>query len=341
MIPRTANRVVLPVSTETALERAEQLAERLLPERTRKRRMLVIVNPYATTVSDRLRNLVVYALGSRYAVEAIDTQERNHATHLCREAAREGYDVVVAFGGDGTVNEAANGLVGSDTPLTALPGGSTNVWARTLGIPNDVVDATEHLLRMADEWVPRRVDLGRVNDRHFVFAAGVGLDASVVERVDAHPIRKARFGAWYYSYAGVSIFNRRYLLNPPRVRVRIGDRTFEGVTVIVQNSDPFTYFRRRPIRVVEPAGIDSGSLSVAVLKRATVLELPTLIPRLLSGRAGTVMRHRQVEPLPGVRRLRVEALDDRPFPVQVDGDYIGEYSEVRFGVRPRGLLAVC
>ena len=143
------------MATDTALERAEGLAERLLPDRTPKRRMLVIVNPYATTVSDRLRNLVVYALGSRYAVEAIDTQERGHATQICREAAIEGYDVVVAFGGDGTVNEAANGLVGSRTPLTALPGGSTNVWARTLGIPNDVVDATEHLLRMADDFEPR------------------------------------------------------------------------------------------------------------------------------------------------------------------------------------------
>ena len=110
------------MATDTALERAEGLADRLLPERTPKRRMLVIVNPYATTVSDRLRNLVVYALGSRYAVEAIDTQERGHATQICREAASEGYDVVVAFGGDGTVNEAANGLVGSRTPLTALPG---------------------------------------------------------------------------------------------------------------------------------------------------------------------------------------------------------------------------
>src|SRR5918992_115269 len=119
--------------------------------------MLVIVNPYATTVSDRLRNLVVYALQSRYSVEAIDTEKRDHATQITREAAREGYDVVVAFGGDGTVNEAANGLVGSDTPLTALPGGSTNVWARTLGIPNDVVDATEHMLRMADDRAPLRV----------------------------------------------------------------------------------------------------------------------------------------------------------------------------------------
>ena len=325
---------------ETALERAEGLAERLLPERTPKRRMLVIVNPYATTVSDRLRNLVVYALGSRYAVEAIDTQERGHAVQICREAASEGYDVVVAFGGDGTVNEAANGLVGSRTPLTALPGGSTNVWARTLGIPNDVVDATEHLLHMADEFDPFPVDLGLVDERAFVFAAGAGLDASVVERVDAHPYRKARFGAWYYSVAAVDIFLRRYLVNAPRVRVIVGDRVQEGVTAVVQNSDPFTYFRKRPIRVVEPAGLNMGSLSIGVLKRATALELPTLVPRLLSSRARSVMRHRQVEPLLELQRARVEAIDDRPFPVQVDGDYIGEFSEVEFGVKPGGLLAV-
>src|SRR5215210_2083973 len=137
----------MPVA-DTALERAEELAERVLPSRAPKRRMLVIVNPYATTVSDRLKNLVVYALQGRYSVEAVDTQARAHATALCREAAQEGYDVVVAFGGDGTVNEAANGLIGSETPLSCLPGGSTNVWCRTVGIPNDVVDATEHLLRL-------------------------------------------------------------------------------------------------------------------------------------------------------------------------------------------------
>jgi diacylglycerol kinase family enzyme len=322
------------------LARAEDLAERLLPDRTPKRRILVIVNPYATTVSDRLRKLVIYALQSRYAVEAIDTQERNHATQLCREAAREGYDAVVVFGGDGTVNEAANGLAGTHTPLTALPGGSTNVWARILGIPNDVVDATEHLLRMADDWEPRRVDLGRVNDRLFVFASGVGLDASVVERVDAHPYRKSRFGAWYYALAGISIFNRKYLVHPPQVRVSANGRTLEGVTVVVQNSDPYTYFRRRPIRVVEPAGLETGSLAVGVLKHATPLEVVTLVPRLLSGRAKTVMRHRQIVPLPGLDGLRVEAIDDRPFPLQVDGDYIGEYAEVEFGVLPGGLMVV-
>ena len=324
----------------TTLERAEELAERILPERTPKRRMLVIVNPYATTVSDRLKNLVVYALQSRYTVEAVDTEKPGHATQICREAAREGYDVVVAFGGDGTANEAANGLVGSDTPLTVLPGGSTNVWCRTLGIPSDVVDATEHLLRIADDFHPRRVDLGLVGDRHFVFASGVGLDASVVERVDAHPSRKARFGVWYYTVAAVGIFNRRYLVNPPVVRVTAGERTLTGVTVIVQNSDPFTYFHKRPIRVTEPAGLETGSLSAAVLKRATLLELPTLIPRVLSTRARTVLRHPQVEGLGELQELRIDAVDGRPFPLEVDGDYIGEFDSVRYGVVPGGLSVV-
>ena len=302
--------------------------------------MLVIVNPYATTVSDRLRNLVVYALQSRYSVEAIDTQERNHATEICRQAAREGYDAVVAFGGDGTVNEAANGLAGSDTPLTALPGGSTNVWARTLGIPNDVVDATEHLLRMADFFEPRRVDLGRVNGRYFVFASGVGLDASVVERVDRRPLRKARYGAWYYSYAGIDIFTRRYLVGAPRVRVHAGERQFDVVTVIVQNSDPFTYFRERPIRVADGAGLQTGTLGAAVLRSATLLELPTLIPRLLSGRPGSVLRHRRVESLGTLDALRVEAIEGEPFPVQVDGDFIGESTEVHYSAAPGALVAV-
>lgn len=339
------------MSPQTAPDRTEELGKHLLPERSAKRRMLLIVNPYATTVSDRLRNLVVNALRSRYAVETVNTEKRGHATQISREAAREGYEVVVAFGGDGTVNEAANGLVGSETPLTALPGGSTNVWCRTLGIPDDVVDATEHLLRIADDFHPRRVDLGHIRgdplrdvhpslDRHFVFASGVGLDASVVERVDARPHRKTRFGAWYYALAAVSVFHRRYLVNPPVLRVTAGELTLTGVTVVVQNSDPFTYFRGRPIRVAEPAGLETGSLSITVLKRATLLDLPTLIPRLLSTRARTVLRHRHVEGVGELEALRVAAVDGRPFPVQVDGDFIGEFGSVRYGVSPRGLLAV-
>src|SRR4051795_5622559 len=139
-----------------ALERLADVAA--LERPAQAKRMLVIVNPYATTMSDRLKHLVVYALQGRYDVEAVDTQRRGHAPELCREAAAEGYDVVVVFGGDGTVNEAANGIAGSKTPLTCLPGGATNVYCRMLGIPNDVVDATEHLLGLADAWRPRPVD---------------------------------------------------------------------------------------------------------------------------------------------------------------------------------------
>ena len=168
--------------------------------------MLLIVNPYATTVSDRLRDLVVYALQGRFEVDAVDTEARGHATELCREAAHEGYDVVVAFGGDGTVNEAANGLLGSPTPLCCLPGGSANVFAKMLGIPGDLIDATEHLLAMADDWRPRKVDLGSVNGRCFTFASGLGLDASVVERVDSNPRLKARLGPYYFAWVAIATF---------------------------------------------------------------------------------------------------------------------------------------
>src|SRR5580693_797677 len=193
----------MTVSSHTS-EHDRQTADSQAPFRfaspASKRRMLIIVNPYATTVSDRLRNLVVYALQGRFEVDAVDTEARGHATELCREAAHEGYDVVVAFGGDGTVNEAANGLLGSPTPLCCLPGGSANVFGKMLGIPGDVVDATEHLLRMADEWQPRKVDVGEVNGRCFTFASGLGLDASVVERVDANPRVKARLGPYYFTW---------------------------------------------------------------------------------------------------------------------------------------------
>src|SRR5215207_2365262 len=171
---------MVPATQAAALERLADTATLAAPAPTR--RMLVIVNPYATTMSVRLKQLVVYALQGRFEVEAVDTQRKGHAIELCREAADEGYDIVVAFGGDGTVNEAANGLAGSSTALTCLPGGSNNVFCKMLGIPNDVVDATEHLLGLSDRWEPRAVDLGRVNGRAFTFAAGMGLDASVVER---------------------------------------------------------------------------------------------------------------------------------------------------------------
>jgi diacylglycerol kinase family enzyme len=303
------------------------------------RRMLVIVNPYATTVSDRLKNLVVYALRGRYEVHAVDTEARDHATELCREAAREGYDVVVAFGGDGTVNEAANGLVGSRTPLCCLPGGRTNVYCRMLGIPTDVVDATEHLLGLAHNWHPRRVDVGRVNDRYFLFSAGVGLDASVVERVDAHPRLKARVGEWYYAWNAIKTFNRHYLFRPPRLEADLGDERVSGVTVIVQSAEPYTYFGDRPVHMGEGASLESGDLAGVVLRRASPVDVPTIAWRALSKRARLV-RHRRVRAFSQLQRVRVSTLDERPLPLQVDGDYIGEVNEARFECLPHSILVV-
>jgi diacylglycerol kinase family enzyme len=297
-----------------------------------RKRMLVIVNPYATTVSDRLRNLVVYALQGRYEVDAVDTEARDHATALCREAAAEGYDVVVAFGGDGTVNEAANGLRGSATPLTCLPGGSTNVYARMLGIPNDIVDATEHLLRIADDWRPREVRLAVVNERRFLFSSGLGLDASVVARVDSHPHLKARFGPYYFAYAGFGEFLGKYVARPPRLEtVADGGGPLPGVTVLVQKGDPYTYFRRIPIHAAEGAELTNDALAGVVLRTSRPTVMPGVLWRLFSERA-RLTRHRQVDGFSGAHELIVRSVDGRPVPLHVDGDYIGDVAVARYGV---------
>jgi diacylglycerol kinase family enzyme len=208
-----------------------------------------------------------------------------------------------------------------------------------LGIPTDVVDATEHLLLMADDWRPQRVDLGSLNGRSFVFSAGAGLDASVVEQVDAHPHLKARFGEWYYTWTGVRTFTRRYLLHPPRLEAQVGEETIGGVTVIVQNATPYTYFGNRPVEMAEGATLHSGDLAGVVLDRARPTDIPTIITRALA-RHLRLSRHRHVHPFSGARELRVVSRDERPLPLQVDGDYIGEADEAVFGVTPNGIAVV-
>jgi diacylglycerol kinase family enzyme len=320
-------------------DRAMSPEEFYLSPPATKRRMLIILNPCASTVSDRLRQLVVYALRGRFEVDAVDTAARGHATELCREAAHEGYDVVVAFGGDGTVNEAANGLLGSPTPLCALPGGTANVFGRMLGIPAELVDATAHLLAMADDWRPRKVDVGVVNGRCFTFASGLGLDASVVKRVDANPRMKARGGPYYFTWVTLTTLPRLYLLRPPRMDVDCAGQTLQGVTVIVQNGSPFTYFRDRPIELAPGAALGSGTLAGLVLHRATPLGLPGLAWRAFSRRARPV-DHRQVSGLSAITELTVNTADGRPLPLQVDGDYLGDVLAARYSVLPGALNVV-
>jgi diacylglycerol kinase family enzyme len=298
-------------------------------------------------VSDGLRHLVVHALEGRYEVDAVDTEARGHATELCREAAHEGYDVVVAFGGDGTVNEAANGLVGSPTPLTCLPGGSANVFGKMLGIPGELVDATEHLLAIADDWRPRRVDIGIVNGRYFTFSSGLGIDASVVQRVDANPRMKARYGPYFFTWAAISTFARRYMLHPPRLTVDVAlhaegeveQARFEGVTAVVQNGSPFTYFQSRPIEIAEDATLDCGTLSGCVLHRARPIDMPFIALRAFSKRA-RLARHRHITPFSAVTELTVRSADGKPLPLQVDGDYLGEVEEARYSIVPAAFSVV-
>ncbi len=324
-----------------SLEPLERLAEAAtLSAPTQRKRMLVVVNPYATTMSARLRNLVVAALHGRYEVEAIDTQARGHATALCREAAREGYDVVVSFGGDGTANEVANGLAGCATPLTCLPGGATNVLCKMLGIPGDIVDATEHLLTMADHFNPRRIDLGTANGRAFTYSSGFGLDASVVKRIERSPgLKRHRLREYFFVYAAVETVLREYVRNPPRMDVHIDGRIDHAITTLVQNGEQFTYLDDKPIYIAEGAGLQTGTLAGVALRGVSAQDIPGIARRLLSSKR-SIVGHRQILDFRDVSALRCVSADGRAIALHVDGDHIGDVTEAVFGVMPGALGVV-
>jgi diacylglycerol kinase family enzyme len=212
-----------------------------------------------------------------------------------------------------------------------------------LGIPTDIVDATEHLLGVADDLEPRRIDLGCVNGRYFVSSSGIGLDADTTRWVDEHAPLKSRAGPLFFSYAALMSFYGKYVGRPPRITVETNGDRVEGVTAIVQNSDPFTYFNSRPIKVCRGATLDNGALSMTVLTRARQRDLPTLAWKLLTGR-GSVSEHPEVRSFEKVREARASSLDPNgrhaTFPIQVDGDYIGECVEATFEVRPASLLVI-
>jgi diacylglycerol kinase family enzyme len=323
---------------EDLLERRAEPAA--LEARSDRKRMLVIVNPHASMMSSRLRNLVIAALHGRYDVEAIDTQAPGHATDVCREAAHEGYDVVVCFGGDGTVNEVANGLAGSGTPLTCVPGGATNVLCKMLGIPGDIIDATEHLLRMADDWRPRRIDLGTANGRAFTFASGFGIDASIVKRIDRQPrLKQHRLREYYFVYATIETVLRHYVRNPPRMDVHVDGAVDRAISTLVQNGDVFTYLDDKPLGIAPGAALDSGTLAGAVLLGARPRDIAPVALRLLSSRR-SVAGHPQIHAFRDVDELRCVSADGRPIALHVDGDHVGDVTEVLFGIRAGALGVV-
>lgn len=305
----------------------------------------MIVNPHATTVSERLKNLVVYALQGRFDVEAKTTEDQGHAIEIGQDAREGAYDMVVAFGGDGTINEVVNGLAGSQTPVAFLPGGSTNVVCRTLGIPNDVVDATERLLALADDTPIRRITLGKADGRYFMFSCGAGIDATVVEKVDARPDLKSRIGPWFYSWKAVTSYYRSYLRDPVLIEATVAERSARGLTALCQNSDPFTYFGDRPVHVCPRVGLEDPELSMAVLKRANQVDAVSLIPRLLSSRLDAET-HPQVEVFPRFTYAELASVSAAPsgelrqFPVQVDGDFIGRFERLTLSAEPDALSII-
>jgi diacylglycerol kinase family enzyme len=163
--------------------------------------------------------------------------------------------------------------------------------------------------------------------------------------VDSNPRLKARARQWYYTWAAISAFYRHYLRNPVRLELEVQGERHEGVTAIAQNSAPFTYFGNIPIEICEDIGLDDGTLSMGLLHRAKQRDMLPIATRILSKNMH-VVKHRQIEEFDDVSEAVVRSIsrdeDDqlRPFPVQVDGDYIGEHTELRFSVEPGALTVV-
>ena len=285
-------------------------------------RLLLVVNVAASAVTQRAREAVEQELGDHHDVTVVETTGRWHACSLARDGAADGFGAVVVFGGDGALNEAANGLVGTDTALAALPGGSTNVFARTIGLPNRPVPAARRVVAALDASSVRRVGLGRAGDRYFLFHLGLGFDAAVVEQVERRGDLKRWLGHGLFAVAAVGTWLRGYDRSRPRFRIAIegGDTFDDGYFAICSKTDPYTFLGPRPFRVNPETGFDTA-LSVVVLRDLSASTLLTAATSALTGgrRLGKLGC---VERRDGVDTLTVTG--HGPFPHQVDGDFLGE-----------------
>ena len=227
-------------------------------------RILLVVNSFASSVTARNTVVVHRRLARRHDVDVVETNRRGHATRFAHDAARRGVDVVIGYGGDGTLNEVATGIAGTDTALGVLPGGSTNVFARTLGMPNDPVAAADLLADGLDAADLRPIGLGRVNGRFFCFHTGIGFDAKVVQAVERHASLKRWLGHPLFISAGLSTWVRGYDRKHPHFRVDGGDHGVidDGYFSIVLNTNPYTYLGNRPLDLSPAATLDRGLVVV-------------------------------------------------------------------------------
>jgi diacylglycerol kinase family enzyme len=305
----------------------------------------LVVNPHASTTTPERRRAVESVLADRHDVSVVVTERRDHATELTRAAVADGVDAVAVLGGDGTLNEVANALVGTRLRLFALPGGGTNVFCRTLGLPDDPVAAATELLDAHDRGSVRRIGVGTIDGtglagrdhRHFVFHTGVGWDAAVVAVVERHSRWKRRLGHALFVYAGVRTFFGTYDRRRPHFRLELDDGTkvHDAFFAIVMNSDPYTFVGHRPF-VVDPSNSAATPFTVVALRSMRIRHFLAVMTDALRGKGlherPTLVLRRDVS---GVTVRRTTSL-----PYQVDGDHLGDAAELRMSYRPDALTVV-
>ncbi len=301
-------------------------------------RVLLIVNATASSVTARTRVVIQKALGADHDLEVAETSRRGHAARLARGAATEGFEVVAVLAGDGTLNEAADGLIGTDTALAPLPGGSTNVYARTLGLADDPVEATSVLLDSLERRSFQRIGLGRIGDRHFLFHCGVGFDAAVVEAVERRAAFKRYAAHPLFVVAAFDTWLRTYDHSRGRFSITLDDgETIDGGTMlIISKTSPYTYLGHTPFVIAPAAGLDTA-LSFTVVKARHAPSILSIAGRaLISPRL--LHRHRDIVQRDGVTTATITS--DEPFPYQVDGDYLGDVRRLDIGYVPDALTLV-
>lgn len=299
--------------------------------------MLLLVNSAASSVTARSRVVIHKALSADHQVEMTETARRGHATRLARSAASNGFDVVVVLGGDGTLNEAANGLAGTDTALAALPGGSTNVFARIVGLPDDPVDAAGQLLDALERDAVARIGLGAVDGRYFLFHCGIGFDAAVVQLVESRGPLKRWAGHPLFVYAATRTWlNRSHRRRAPmQVRDADGETLAESVFTIVLNANPYTYLGGRAFDLVPGLGLHEPLVAVTLPSLALRRLLPVGVRAL---RSGDVRGLTATTVLEGLSDLTVTA--DPPIEYQADGDHLGAAPRLRIRWAPEALRLV-
>lgn len=293
-------------------------------------RVLLVVNAFASSVTARNTVVVHRILSTRNDVELVETNRRGHATRFAQDAARRGVDVVVGFGGDGTLNEVATGVAGTSAAIGVLPGGSTNVFARSIGLPNDPIEATADLLEALDAGSIRRVGLGSANGRYFCFHVGMGWDAALVEQVERRAGLKRWAGHPLFIYSGLTTFVRHYDRKHPHFTVRYpdGDHVDDGYFAVCCNTNPYTYVGNRPFDVAPGATLDNG-LSMITVRSLKAARFLRIMAKALQAN-GTLQHDRWVHFRGDVDEFVVEGIDGQAFPYQLDGDYLGEIRRLRF-----------